>query len=262
MSNLRPLIGVINLSTNISNSDVIKMVVAIQEQLKSDVAPAWGRDYWFVMFFANPKALSPRAKPIVIVDNDSTAYALGWHAERNGRPYGKIVTDPILKNGGTILYDPKNPQNVTVSSVLSHEIIETFIDPNVQIWVDGPPTMQGSCYAMEVCDPVENNFYVNTAAGSAVSLSNFVLPSYFDEYADGKFDFLNILNAPFSSAPGGYMTVRKEFGGEVEIFNEKLPDKWKIEIKNHKLSSRNTQRKSLPRKINCGSVFSGFIYMD
>jgi len=241
--NLRPVIGVVNLSSNVSNDDVTKMVIAIQEQIKTDVAPAWRRDYWFIIFYSDPKSISPRAYPIAIIDNDTTPGALGWHAEQNGRPYGKVMTNPVLQNGGVVLYDPNNPQNVSVASVLSHEIIEVFVDPYVNVWADGPQIDQGSCYAMEACDPVENNSYSNTASGVSVSLSDFVLPAYFDSQgANEGFDFLNVLTAPFSLAPGGYMVVRSAPGTEQQVFGRVQPAKWRLEMKKNKFISRSKQR--------------------
>lgn len=246
---LKPLIGIINLSSNVSNDDVKKMVIAVQEQLKHDVAPAWGKDYWFVMFYSDPKTISPRAYPIVICDNDTTPGALGWHAERGGKPYGKIMTDPVLQSGGVALYDKKNPQNVTVASVLSHEVIETFCDPDINLWVDGPRIYQGSCYAMEACDPVENNSYVVKAGTVSVSVSNFVLPSYFDNQGTHeKFDFLGVLTAPFTLAPGGYMVVREAPGTEQQVFAQTKPAQWRLDMKAHKLSSRSKLRMPVTAK--------------
>ena len=245
MSGLRPLIGIVNLSSNVSNDDVIRMVVAIQDQLKVDVAPSWDRDYWFIMFYTDPKAISPRAYPVVIIDNDTTPAALGWHAEQCGKPYGKIITDPILKNGGVILYDTSNPQNISIASVLSHEIIETFIDPHVNLWIDGPRTAKGSCYAVEACDPVENILYKNTASGVDISVSNFVLPAYFDDHnSSDKFDFLGILAAPFTLAPSGHMIVRNAPNTEKEVFGKTPPAEWIVGMKSHKLGSRSTCRMS------------------
>lgn len=250
MSYLRPLIGIVNLSSNVSNDDVKKMVVAIQEQLKYDVAHAWNRDYWFVIFYSDPKLMSPRAYPIVIVDNDSTPGALGWHAEQGGKAYGKVMTDPVLQNGGVALYDPKNPQNVSVASVLSHEVIETFVDPFINVWVDGPKIRQGSCYAMEACDPVESNSYINTSAGVPVSVSNFVNRSYFipDVPAGTKLDHLGVLTAPFSLAPGGYMVVREQPGTEAQVFGAIRPPDWKMKMKGHNLGARTKARMPVDKR--------------
>lgn len=244
MTTLRPLIGIVNLSSTVSDEDVKKMVIAVQEQLKNDVAPAWGRDYWFIMFYPDPKTISPRAYPIVIVDNDQTPGALGWHAERGGKPYGKVMADPVLQNGGVVLYDHANPSNISIASVLSHEVIETFIDPFINVWVDGPETGQGSCYAMEACDPVESNSYAYKLGNMLVSLSNFVLPSYFlgDPAPGVTFDQMGILTSPFSLASGGYMVIRSEPGTETQILAATPPPAWKLEMKQHKFASRTKAR--------------------
>lgn len=249
MSTLRPLIGIVNLSTNVSNDDVKKMVIAVQEQLKHDVAPAWGKDYWFVVFYSDPKTMSPRAYPIVIVDNDSTPGALGWHAEQGGKPYGKVMTSPVLNNGGVPLYDPKNPENISVASVLSHEVIETFCDPDINVWIDGPQIAQGSCYAMEACDPVENNSYTVKVGKELVSVSDFVVPAYFnDQGANEKFDFLGVLKAPFTLAPGGYMVVRQAPGTEQQVFGHMKPMQWRLDMKAHKLGSRGKARMPVEKR--------------
>lgn len=249
MTQLRPLIGVVNLSSNVNNDEVKKMVMAVQHQLQYDVAPSWEKDYWFIMFYSDPKTISPRAYPIVIVDNDSTPGALGFHSEQNGKPYGKIMTDPVLNNGGVSLYDTKNPQNISIASVLSHEVIELFVDPYVNLWADGPSIAQGYSYAVEACDPVESNSYIITTSKTAVSVSNFILPSYFDNQGTNeKFDYLGVLNAPFSLAKGGYMVVRNTRGTEQQVFGEILPPKWKLGMKRNKFGSRTQTRMPINKK--------------
>ena len=246
---LRPLIGVINSSSNVSNDDVVKMVTACQEQLRYDVGPAWERDYWYIIFYPDPSKISPRAYPMVIVDNDSTPGALGWHAEFHDRPYAQIMTSPVLDNGGVVLFDPKNPQNVSVSSVMSHEVVEEFIDPYINLWADGPQIAQGMSYAVEACDPVESSSYNNNAAGVPVSLSNFVLPSYFDNQGTHeKFDYLGRLKAPFTLDSGGYMVVRSAPGTEQQVFGETMPPQWKLDMKAHKLASRTKCRIAYAQK--------------
>jgi hypothetical protein len=154
------------------------------------------------------------------------------------------MTDPVLQNGGVVLYDPKHPQNVSVASVLSHEVIEIFVDPFINVWVDGPQIRKGSCYAMEACDPVESNSYVNMSSGVAVSVSNFVYRQYFvpDVPAGTKLDHLGVLQHPFTLAPGGYMVVRQDPGTEAQVFGEVRPPDWKMQMKKHGLGARTKAR--------------------
>lgn len=243
MSVLKPLIGVINLSKKLSNDDVKTMVIACQEQLKQDVAPHWHKESWYVIFYEDPKKISPRAYPIVIFDAPDAPGALGYHAERNGKPYGRVFVDPVIQNGGVILYDPYNPQNVSLSSVLSHEIIELFIDLNANQWADGPYIKQGSSYAYEACDPVQSNSYSKKIGGKDVSLSNFVFPSWFDPQNSSQtpVDFLNAAPGAFQLAPGGYMIVRDSVGAEQQVFAEIKMARWVQDMKKH-ISGRTSRR--------------------
>lgn len=246
MSILRPLIGVINLSKKISNDDVKIMVIACQDQLNKDVAPQWQMDSWFVMFYPDPKTASLRAYPVVILDSPDTPEALGYHAEMNGKPYGRVFVNPILENSGVVLHDPANPQNVSVSSVLSHDIIEMFLDKDASKWVDGPQTRHGNVYACEACDPVQENLYAIQVGKKLVSVSNFILPAWFDLHNSPHtpVDFLNTAPGAFSIAPGGYMIVRTAPGTEAELFATiKMPD-WVHAMK--KLSASRTTRRLAP----------------
>jgi hypothetical protein len=112
----------------------------------------------------------------------------------------------------------------SVSSVLSHEVLEMFVDPNCNLWAnDG----QGSAYSFEVCDPVEAPTY--TVDG--VSVSNFVTPSWFDPQAatTAQLDKLRQLTTPFSILQGGYV-VYETAGKEQQKFGEKFPD-WRKQMK-------------------------------
>ncbi len=247
---LKQLIGVINLSTKLSNEDVKLMTIACQEQLNHDVAPHWHMESAFVIFYDDPKKISTRAYPIVILDAPDAPGALGYHCEAGGKPYGRVFVDPVINNNGVILYDPSNPQNVSISSVLSHEIIELFIDKNANQWADGPYIKQGNSYALEACDPVQGNSYSKKIAGKEVSLSNFILPSWFDPQNPPHIhvDFLQTVNGAFSLAPGGYMIVRNAAGNEQQVFGEIRMTAWLQDMKKH-MSGRTSRRISNATKV-------------
>jgi len=129
------------------------------------------------------------------------------------------------------LYDAQNPQNVSVSSVLSHEILEMVGDPYANFWCDGPVTPQGNHYALELCDPVQQDSYAINISTDAtkpswVSVSNFILPTWFDPAGknpdDFPFDYLHKLTAPFSMSKGGYLIVLQA-GQSSQIFGEHMP---------------------------------------
>ena len=145
---------------------------------------------------------------------------LGFHTEdQGGRLWGVVAAKPELDNGAKV-----TTGDWSVSSVLSHEVLEMFVDPNCNLWAnDG----QGSAYSFEVCDPVEAPSY--TVKG--VSMSNFVTPSWFDPLAaaTAQFDKLGQLHAPFSILKGGYV-VYESAGKEQQKFGDEFPD-WRKQMK-------------------------------
>ena len=64
-------------------------------------------------------------------------------------------------------------------------------------------------WAREVCDPVQANTYRIVAKGLRVPVSNFVLPAFFNPWADGPYDHLGVLTEPFSIAKGGYAILER-----------------------------------------------------
>src|SRR5258706_12127759 len=156
------LIAVKNESTLVSNADVDLMTQAIQIQLNLHVLPAWNMKSGTIKFYADTTKIPGYAWVISILDNSTVAGALGYHAQDNNTIDGFIFAEPALSNGGVVLYDPKNPQNVSVSSICSHEALEMVGDKFAGFWSDGPSIVASDGktyneYALELCDPVEND---------------------------------------------------------------------------------------------------------
>ncbi len=227
-------IAIINESTLVNTVDMKKMVGAIQKQMTWHVAPAWNEKAPSIKFYTDKTKIPATSWVVNMLDNSTEAGALGYHSEDSGLIDAFIFAKPVLDNGGVVLHDPKNNQNVSVASVLSHEVCEMFGDPVANFWADGPAITQGNEYALELCDPVENDSYdIALTDGSLVSVSNFILPAWFDPQAklnSEPFDYLKKLSKPFSMTKGGYMIVRKA-GREAQVFGEHMPA-WRQEIKN------------------------------
>jgi len=232
-------IAVINESKTISNHDCDLMCKAIQIQLDSHFCPAWDLKSVLIAFFPDPKSVPEKDWIINILDTPTQAGALGYHSENNDKIDAFIFSQPVLSNGGVSVYDPRNPQNTTVASVLSHEVLEMVGDPFVNCWADGPQVKAAadnqvySEYAWEMCDPVEEDSYEVDVGTDKVSVSNFILPSWFNAQAtlqtDGPFDYLKKLNAPFTMTHGGYLVVRQS-GNVQQIFAHAMPQ-WKQDMK-------------------------------
>jgi hypothetical protein len=216
------LIAILNQSTLVTNEDATTMTQAIAAQIRLDVAPLWDRAPAAVIFYTNPKDVPATAHGIALVDTikDQPKGVLGFHTEdQGGKLWGVVAAKPELDNGAQV-----TTGNWSVSSVLSHEVLEMFVDPNCNLWAnDG----KGSAYSFEVCDPVEAPSY----PVSGISVSNFVTPSWFDPLAPAgaQFDKLGQLTAPFSIVKGGYV-VYETAGQQQQKFGDEFPE-WRKQMK-------------------------------
>jgi len=228
-------IAIINKSTIVNSADLAKMVGACNIQISRDVAPAWGRQAVPVISYGTVDAGIPAGSAkIYIFDNADQAGALGYHTETmGGQVFGKIFAKTITDYGLPIIYDGSRRNSITVSSVLSHEVVETFVNPYVNLWSDGPTVAQGNEYVFEACDPVEGDSYqISITTGttqktltSLVSVSDFVYPEYFDTASPTgtKLDYLSKLRQPFTISVNGYTVVRNASGTETPIYGATLP---------------------------------------
>jgi hypothetical protein len=216
------LIAILNQSTLISDADASAMTQAVATQVRMDAAPLWDRAPAAVVFYTDPGAVPAAAHGIALVDTiqNQPQGVLGFHTEdQGGKLWGVVAVKPELDNG-----EQATTGDWSVSCVLSHEVLEMFVDPNCNLWAnDG----KGSAYSFEVCDPVEAPTY--TVSG--ISVSNFVTPSWFDPLAPAtaQFDKLGQLNAAFSILKGGYV-VYESAGKEQQKYGDEFPD-WRKEMK-------------------------------
>lgn len=225
------LIAIMNNSNLIKDADVEIMAKTIQIQLDLNLLPAWNLKSCTVKFYDKNHNVPGYAWIISITDNSQ--HSSECHSELNDKIDGYVFCKPILDSGGAVLYDSENPQNVTISSILSHEICEMVCDRFSNCWIDGP----NGQYALEVCDPVENDFYQIKLDETLVSVSNFVFPAFFNQDANQElnspFDFMRKLSTPFTTTPGGYMTLR-HIGKTFQIHGNKPPHWKKTKVKKHR----------------------------
>jgi len=208
-------LAVVNVSTLMNDDDAKTAWLAVKNQLYHHVAPLWGRKFIDVAFVPKGATVPSDCFPIYLLDNPDVAQALGYHTEDpGGKVFARVFIEPVLANGGTALSGA-----LSVSAVLSHEVIEAFCDPNVNLWADKDEITQ---VAYESCDPCENDSYSvrsHDANGHEVkvSVSNFVLPAWFDPQAalSSRFDYLNRLKGPLTMSPGGYLIIRNTSTGVI-----------------------------------------------
>ena len=161
------LIAILNQSKLVTDTDAVTMTEAIATQVRMDAAPLWDRAPAAVVFYTDPAAVPAAAHGIAIVDTiqDQPKGVLGFHTEdRGGKLWGVVAAQPELDNGGKV-----TTGDWSVSSVLSHEVLEMYVDPNCNLWAnDG----KGSAYSFEVCDPVEAPTYTVSGAASKEDTSS------------------------------------------------------------------------------------------
>lgn len=133
--------------------------------------------------------------------------ALAYHQDSNGVPDIEIGCD---------LFSYLTSGTESISAGVSHEVLETYGDAGGNGWKDKGTGTMG---AEETADPVQNTSY---SASNGVSLSNFVLPSYFIPGAAGPWDYLGVIKSQNDISNGyeiqaGAPTDTTQVGGETKV---------------------------------------------
>lgn len=206
-------IYLVNESKNVTLTPEVMgaIAAACQTQLYRDYAP-FSQSAGCDVHAVTPGEAPPDDGCIVtIADSAAEAGALGDHeTDAAGRPQGRIFLDPILQNGGTLTQGA-----LSLSCVISHEVLEMIGDPYIVSWDDTP---QGFEFAHELADPVESQTYDI----DGISVSNFVGPRYFSN-GPGPYDFLGELTGPYTIAPGGY-AIKRAHGVTSQVFGATYPE--------------------------------------
>jgi hypothetical protein len=222
-TNLFQKINVLNQSTLVTETDVTKIVAALNQ-----VLPMFARDWKISNIHASilSDAVSlptgSTSLNVVIMDTTDISGTAGYHTLYNGTATVKVFARTILTEGGAILYEDTRTK-ATVSQVLCHEVLEALIDPKCTQWVLNPTT--GALYALEVADAVEGNAKVlRLSDGTRITMSDWVLPAWYDaQNTVGPYNTLDTLSAPFTLASTGYMMTTS--AGTVNyIYGSAVPD--------------------------------------
>lgn len=204
------------------DAPIHEIVAAVDGQLHS-VARHWG-EYVYRL----SALLRQSGWRIVLLDDADQADALGYHDVGPDGPYARVFVNPILQHGGTW-----TDGALSVSVTVSHEAIETVLDPAANRWAnDGG----GMLWALEGCDAVESDCYQH----GDVTVSNFVQPNYFNPWATDNFDYLNVCSRPFEVRPGGYaITLGRD--GIGLVYGDGYP-MWRVQETKQTFGSRTFAR--------------------
>lgn len=212
-----------NQSSKVSEEQLNRMIIALSGQML-DVADAWEMiPPRVVAHVSEVPAAELREHrltiPIVVEDTAQGAEGeLGDHSvDERGNPVGRVLVDVSEEEAKST--DPL----VAVCPVLSHEMIETFLDPFASTWVDNGA---GVLVALEGCDFDQGSTYDEDGC----SVSNFALPEYFNPFAppSKKTNFLGHAISPCAIAPGGYAIEIDQVGTARPVFGELVTAERKI----------------------------------
>jgi hypothetical protein len=153
-------------------------------------------------------AIQPK-RVFVYFDDADTAGALGYHdLTKDGQPVSKIFVKTTLED------------HQLVSVTAAHELFEMVIDPIANLWAEAA---DGTEYAYEMCDPVEEDTFLV----DGIQMSNFLHPSWFEPFKHPpgtKYDHLGLLAKPFSMTKGGYVITKKK-GKVTEVVKSQAKEK-------------------------------------
>lgn len=196
---------------------LLACAAALTKQYDEDFAPAHGTLPITIVVANDASDVPTGARVFHLKDSIPEApSALAYHTrDAKGNPVLVLGVDTIRSQGGSLLDE--------ISKAMSHEILETELNPYVSRWNDFDGVKK---LAFEACDPVQGGSY--TVDGIAVS--DFVLPAYFDaDDIEGPYNHLGTLVAPLSCAAAGYQS----FDDGTQVFGEEVPDHVKRHAQEH-----------------------------
>ena len=184
-------VACINMATTDLGVPFDKLTAALQKCYDQHFVPVWG--YPLKLYIT--KTPKPTDWQFVYFDNADTAGALGYHdLTKDGQPVSKVFVKTTLAD------------NQLVSVTACHELFEMAIDPIANLWAEAA---DGTEYAYEMCDPVEEDTFLV----DGIQMSNFVHPAWFEPFQHPpgtKYDHLGLLKSPFSMTKGGYVIIKKK----------------------------------------------------
>lgn len=113
---------------------------------------------------------------------DKYPFNKSYHTVENNIPFANIFCNPKLNN---------------LSYIFTHELFELLINP----FMSETFTFENQIYLKEVSDPVYENYFIE----NDLIISDWILPSWFQEGFIGKTNHLNTLKNSFELSSNGYM---------------------------------------------------------
>lgn len=125
----------------------------------------------------------------------SNEFAQAWHVN------AQVSTSP---GWGTLYLLPSLPSDAPANAAAYHAGAVDYVGLHESggLWpVSGTHELMEQLSGRECCDPVQAFSYYH--AGSAMAVSDFVFPNYYVPGSAGPWDYMGVVTAPLTPAPGG-----------------------------------------------------------
>ena len=169
------------------------LINALIEQLEGPFAAAWGEQCCDFRIGSSPTDRLQSEIAVNFRDTITAQGALADHQVNNGVADIEVAVD---------LFTSLSTGQESLSVGVDHEILETILDRGANGWKDRQD-VSGLSDAEEACDFVQNTNY---AASNGLSMSNFVLPSFFVPGAIAPWDHLGVMTS-WRDVSSGYGIV-------------------------------------------------------
>lgn len=182
-------VAVINQSQSITDDEVKAYLPAFAAQWNNDLASIWPVVPSQFLFVPNNTQPAPGSWWVVFLDDSDQANSLAYHDLTNeGLPLSKVFVKTIQAD------------NASLSVGATHEVCEMAVDPWLNSAYQDP---QGTFWAGEVCDPVEDDSYGYQING--ILVTDFVTPNWFGhKNAQAAVDFKSHAQSAFQVLAKGY----------------------------------------------------------
>lgn len=210
------IIALTNESAVVSDAELDVIARAVYHQCRYHFSPAWGHNVPSIVAIPKGSGWPPGDIVVHVKDTSDQPGALGYHDDTS------VVE-------GFVFAKTDQQYGALLSVTISHEILELLADPDCQRGEQHPSS--GYWYALEVGDPVEADadgyaVTIKDAAGAShtVTVSNFILPSWYKPNAPGPYDHQGQLSKPYEVRSGGYVSIWKGTGQWTQYQAQKTAD--------------------------------------
>jgi hypothetical protein len=238
---VNPTITIVDHSTDLPGKcDLTAMAAALEQYVCERFQPVYGMAC--AIRFAPKGIIPPGDWGLIIVNRSDEADALGYHdLTPDGQPQMIISVLDTLDADDTL------------EDVISHEVLETLVDPgtNIAIAVNAAQTKFVAC---EVCDPVQGEF----VGVDGFKFAAFVFPGWFQWWmpplAHGtkpgapQFDVTGACRQPLQILKGGYCSRFRKGEWDETFGSKKAAKKFKRRAHARAARRRHGKKKLLSKR--------------